>query len=51
MEFTDEQFAQVLSSCDASVARMGEAFFDPEISEHLQPEMINLLQDARRAWV
>jgi hypothetical protein len=51
LQLTDEQFAEVLSTCDPSTARLGEALLDTEISHHFDREMILLLQDARRAWV
>jgi hypothetical protein len=51
LQLTDEQFAEVLSTCDPSTARLGEAFFDPDMNSHFETEMLLLLQDARRAWM
>ena len=48
---SEQQFSEIVSACDPSTARLGEAFLDPEISQHFDEEMITLLKDARQAWV
>jgi hypothetical protein len=50
-EITEEQWNQILSSCDPATARLGEGFLDPEIRENFDDEMLLLLQEARKAWV
>ena len=51
LQLTDEQFSKILSKCDPALARIGEAFLDPELSVLFDVEMFQLLQDARKAWV
>lgn len=50
-QLTDEQFSNILSKCDPAIARIGEAFQDPELSPLFDGEMFQLLQNARKAWV
>jgi hypothetical protein len=51
VQLTDEQFAKILSTCDPATGRLGEGFLDPELKEYFDKEMLQLLKDARRAWV
>ena len=51
LDFTDEEFSAVLSTCDPSTARLGEGFLDAELGHLFDNEMHMLLRDARKAWV
>jgi len=51
LQLTDDQFSQICLSCDPSTARLGEGLLDPELSNHLDKEMLNLLDNARKTWV
>lgn len=51
LHISDERFAGIISTCDASLACLGEAFFAPEFDRYFDREMLQLLQDARKAWV
>jgi hypothetical protein len=44
-------FAEVVSKCDPSTARLGEGFFDDEYKAQLDERMVELLRDARVTWM
>jgi hypothetical protein len=44
-------FAEVVSKCDPSTARLGEGFFDDEYKTLLDHKMMELLRDARVTWM
>ncbi len=51
LHFTDQQFSNLLSTCDPATARLGEGFLDPELNQYFDKEMLDLLQDSRKAWM
>jgi hypothetical protein len=51
LDITDEQFSQLLTKCDPSISRLGEAFLDESMACYFDAEMLELLRDARRVWV
>ena len=51
LEIPEEKIAEVISKCDPNLARTGEGFFDPDVKQHFDDEMIELLRDARTTWM
>lgn len=51
LPMTEEQFSEIVSKCDPSIAMLGTGFLEPEMREHFDEEMLQLLEDTRKAWV
>jgi hypothetical protein len=51
LQFSVKQFSDVISTCDPSIAKLGEGFLDHKLSEHFEEDMLQLLEDARNAWM
>lgn len=48
---SDFRYETILSNADPSHARLGEAFQEAELTQHFDAEFVELMRDARRAWV
>lgn len=51
LPISDLRYQLILSSADPSHARLGEAFLRPELTQHFDDGFLDLMRDARRAWV
>jgi hypothetical protein len=51
LDITDEQFSKLLTNCDPAISRLGEAFLEGSMAHYFDPEMLELLRDARKVWV
>jgi hypothetical protein len=51
LPITESRFAEIISKCDPSIAMLGTGFLDPDIRQHFDEEMLQLLEDTRKAWV
>ena len=51
LRIPEDRFSEMISRCDPTVAKLGEAFLVSNFEQYFEPEMLRLLHDARKTWV